>query len=184
MKIERIVSLVQNRLGLGRFHEEVVREALSRAYNTLLSQEDDLAPFRKRYHNIGISKDEYDMYYSNLPTSVANVDIPVLIYPTKVDDIIFVPTEDGEMAVLNNLDVSIISDTILYRIQGNKIYYEWMNSDIDEVRLELIPDIEGLDWDEDIYVPQNLDEVLVETTVNFLMGSPPFTNINDGSDIT
>lgn len=183
MRIDRVISLIQNRLGLDRYHEEVVKEALARAYNTLMGEVDNLGPFKKTYNNIEVQKDG-NQYYSELPVSVMNVEEGVDVNPVNQDDIVFVPVEDNEVAVMNNLDVRLISDTIPFLVQGNKIMFSWMNDDVGKVRVSAIPELSELDMEDDIYVPNNLDEILIETAVSFLTGMPVNTNINDSSELT
>ena len=68
MNIERTISLIRKRV---RFpiHEEVIREALTKAYNSLMAEEaksGNLTLFKKNY-TIEIQKDSDDIYYSDLP---------------------------------------------------------------------------------------------------------------------
>lgn len=183
MKIDRIISLVQNRLGKGNFHEEVVKEALARAYNTILSGEKNLDPFRRRY-TIDVLQNTVGNYYSELPVSIVNIEDSILINQTKNIDVIFVLATTDEIGILNNLDVNKISKTVLFNIKENIIWYEWMDKDIKEVSLECIPDVSEMDIEDEIYVPQNLDEILIETTVNFLVPTPAYTSTNDSSELT
>ena len=187
MNIERTISLIRKRVKFP-IHEEVIREALTKAYNSLMTEEarsGNLTPFRKNY-TIEIQKDSDDIYYSDLPIGTLSIKDNLLIYTKNKKDIDFIPIEDGELAVFNNLDVSLISSTILYEINGRKIYYYNIGDEFNEtqVRASIVPDISELPITDDVYVPMNLDEVLIETAVNFLSGTPPVTNINDSSELT
>lgn len=182
MKLSKVISLIQNNY-VGFWHENVVRQALAMAYDIFLNEESDLTPFRVQYEGVSIQESN-GKYFSTLPVSTANVDDPVVINLTDQFGIIFTQMTEEEANIYNELDVSLISDAIGFIVRPNRVDYRMTDSMPEYVDMWIVPDLSDVDVNTDIRLPLGSAELLVETALNFLSKKKPFTEINDGNEMT
>ena len=185
MTAEQFISIIRSRLGGRRYHEEVIRFAIGRAYSIFMSEQDDLTPYRKDYGGVSVLQDSTtEKYYSMLPGKPLNIEDAVRITTKKGLNITFEPIQDGQAEVYADMEVGKISSVIGYKIRTDKVWYENMPDGIDSVRMHIVIPFEEYDYTDEFYLPVGADELMIETTTNYLLGKIPQSDINDGSELT
>jgi hypothetical protein len=209
MKVGNLISLVRDRLsGVTtpddrKWHEETIRQYLSRAYNQLLCELSasgfrNLSLFAKLYgsdNSISVIQDNNTkIYYSVLPVDISplpNMMSGILnISPVEGQNVGFYPMERSDIPTYTNTLFSRVSGEIGYTVgvdNSGRITVDYfnMNGDnaISHVKMYLIRPFEDYDDDEQIHIPAGQDEKMIESVVNFAIGTPVKDLKNSGSEI-
>lgn len=181
MNAEELISLVRNRLGGRRFHEEVIRYNIGRAFAMFMSEEQDLTPYRKDFYDVEVNI-RGSKYYSTLPVTPLNVRDSIRITTIVGVEVTFEREDDGQAEIFNELEVSKVSDIIGFKLRTDKVWYNGIGDEIDVVDMAIVLPFEEYDYTDEIYLPVGSDELIIETTTNFLLGTPPSLDINDGTN--
>lgn len=182
MTPSRIISIVRQRLPK-RFHEEVIRQSISMAYDVFIALERDLSPYRKDYDSQAVVEAS-GRSYTLLPDSCVNIDDAVKVLTITGKNFVFEEVDQGEFQLLEELEVSKISDVIKFVRRPDKIIYQNIPSGITTVSLQVVIPFEKIGDQEYFHLPKGADELIIDQVTENLLGVQPTTDINDGTEIT
>lgn len=179
MTAEQLISLVRNRVGM-RFHKEVVRFNIGRAYADLLNREADLTQYRKPYESVAVTlNSSTNRYYSLLPVTPINHFDAIRIYTMKGDKFNFVPVADGEMRVFEELDAGLATDVVSFYRRNDRVWYHNMPPSITTVLMEVAPPFELFADADTVYLPVGGEVAIIEKATEYMIGAPLPDKLND-----
>lgn len=196
MKKIELIEVINQRLP-HKLHPKSLAIFLGRAYNQILFDTfnknfQNLDLFTKTYTHVPIKHDtEQDLHYSELPAAI--VKLPIAgdgvrrISGMKGKSIEFVPITSGDAFLYTDLEVGNIKQTVIpFYVINNRVEYIWNSkiADMKEVKMQLVVPLEEYDMLDEIYIPSGRDELLIETTINLAIGTPPEKETNDNSNKT
>lgn len=152
----------------GKFHDVVIEKHVGMAYNEVVSQIKDrkvLDQFVVVYRNQPVLIDsELNLRYINLPVPLINtVQGSAVRYISPMKDqttSIFIRPNHSQ-ATYRHLPVSYMFSTRgAARVEGDRIYFDGLDENIDEVLLKILPSFESISEDDEFEMPGGKDSVM------------------------
>lgn len=204
MNKEQIIELIGKTLaggnlvpdGKGAYHPLVIEKYAAIVYPSFLFQVfknatrytdySRLDNFIKTY-TVSVTKDtQRDKYYSVLPAQL--VYLPEQLGIRQISTIIgennpFIPTEATASAIFSELEISIVDDSIRYWMEGTKIWYRNMTSDIADVGvlMKLIVNFDEYADTDNVYLPPGGQDSFFNQIVAMIQKRKPEDIRNDNN---
>lgn len=181
---------------IGKVGDRKLAYYIGRAYNSALisiyaRNLTSYDPYTREYTNVAIDYDSNtEMYYSTLPAKI-------IILPRRAGNgvmwisgmtsksVEFVPITNGHLKVMDGLEVDQLDDVIGYVYRNGRIEYWGMTSAIaaDDVRMGLVIPFEEYDMEDEVPLPVGADEMIMQSVVQFLLGTPDADKVNDSNSL-
>lgn len=150
--------------------------------------------YTKSYSVTSVSTDANGEFYVDLPASI--IRFPYSVYSTGAEGVVsmyaisadqwsMVPIREDEYRSILNLPVYLAAVEHYYWVQYNKVFFsDNITSEIQSngVRMNLAVPFTGYTLTEDLPLPSDMEQVLIEHVVNFVQGTPlpDLNNDNNG----
>jgi len=177
------------------FTPQMIGIHLELAYSTVLNQiiqkqqmqngSSDLNSYATTYKDLEIKEDEVrGEKYIQLPVKPIDImhnEAIRLVAPNKdKKSFFFSRIEGGQNVLMQCLDVNNRQDGVYY-LDGEKIYFERINEDLETMQVVMIPSLQAQEDDVDITLPREGGTAVVDTCYNMLIAkyNLPADNVND-----
>jgi len=150
--------------------------------------------YTKSYSATSILTDTYGQLYVDLPASIMRLPYTlhstgaegvVAIYAISADQWDIIPIREQEYRTIQNLSVYLAAAEHYYWVQYDKIFFSdnLTTAIVDNgVRMNLATPLTGYSLTEDLPLPNDMEQTLIEHIVNFIQGTPlpDLKNDNNG----
>jgi hypothetical protein len=164
------------------------------AFNYMIRSNMDPSFYTKPYTVTSVSTDSNGLYYIELPESI--IRMPYGSYSTGAEGVVAMyaisasqwdlkPIREVEYYSIKNLEVYLAAKEHYYWVGYDKIFFsDNITTDIENngVRMNLMIPFSKYTLTEDIPLPSDMDQVLSDYVVNYLLGTPLPDLTNDNSD--
>jgi len=189
MKKIQLIELVQMRLPV-KTHTQVIEKYMELAYGQLLdmsfkNDESQADQFVSIITDVPIVYSG-SMPYSEIPVSIAKLTMAGSgvrsIYPVLEKTIKFAPMLMMASDVLDGMEAMELDRIVSFITQGQRVYYIGIiDNEVPTVNMGLIKSFSAMLPDDEVILPENADEQLIEITINLLSGQPIKKKSNDNT---
>jgi len=202
IKKKALIELVRHRVigeyqakNMGKMGDQMLAAYIGRAFNSLLLEVfranlSNFDPYTKEYTEVDIEQDsKTNVYYSELPAPVIQLprigDGIMHIAGMTSSSVEYVPMTNGQLKLIDGLEVDQIDDVIGYVFKNGRIEYYGMSATIvsGQVRMLLVIPFEEYAEDDYVQIPTGSDDMLIKKVLELIMGTPDIDKVNDGNSL-
>lgn len=181
---------------MGKVGDQKLAYYIGRVYNSALTAVfsrnlTNFDPYIKEYQSIAIAQDSNtNVYYSVLPSKI--IMIPrkagngvIRISGMTSESVEYVPITNGELQVMDGLEIDIVDDVVGYAFKNGRVEYKEMTAAIaaGTVKMELVIPFEAYEDEDLIQIPTGSDEIIIQGVMRMLINTPDADRINDGNSV-
>lgn len=150
--------------------------------------------YTNMYTKTSVSTDDNGLYYVDIPVKVirypngyysSGSEGVIAIYAISTGQNKIVPIREAEYYSIKNLEVYLSAAEHYFWVTFDKIYFsDNLTSEITDngVRLNLLIDFSVYEYTDNLPLPTDMEQVLAEQALNYLLGTPVPDLNNNNSD--
>lgn len=134
------------------------------------------------FPNKVVSKDTFG-YYVQLPSATVSLMEGRGVHEVGDNGGAFIPTMNGFYSAFKELDSRNLQGETGYYIENGKVrFFNVQDFDDHVVYLKLVAAFDGIDEDEEMYLPLDMQEVIVKTAAALFSQGPQVDKVSDNVD--
>ena len=203
MTKKNLIDLIIHKLSGGntspdiksKYHPEIITKYIELAFNSLINTVQNqsirykdlgqLDSYVKTYSSVTVSYDDTRKeYYSDLPVNIIGLYMNRgirYICPIYDQSYHFIYRKNNSTDIYSELEVSKIDSRPRYYLEGTKVFYDKMTTEIVDngVLMKLIVPISVLDEDDEIPIPAGQEQYVIDFIMKYLQQMFPEDVNND-----